>query len=167
MGEENAMKNTGLTFGGVASVFGAAVLSIGLSISASAAPVAPQDVKLVDEEIAASLTGADGNVEAGKKWFKGRKAGNCLACHANSDMASEAFHGEIGPSLDGVAERYSEAQLRAILVNSKEVFGEDTIMPSFYRVNFGHRIGKSFKDKTILTAEQVEDVIAYLRTLEE
>ncbi|WP_282608556.1 sulfur oxidation c-type cytochrome SoxX [Pelagibius sp. Alg239-R121] len=146
---------------------GALAVSIGFAAGAVAAPIAPQDVKIVDHKIDASLTGAAGNVEAGKKWFKGRKAGNCLACHENSDMASEAFHGEIGPSLDGVAGRYSEGQLRAILVNSKAVFGGETIMPSFYRANFGHRIAKSFKDKTILSAEQVEDVVAYLKTLGE
>ena len=146
---------------------GALAASMGLVAGVSAAPISPQDVKIVDHQIETSLTGAAGDVEAGKQWFKGRKAGNCLACHANSDMASEAFHGEIGPSLDGVAERYSEAQLRAILVNSKAVFGGETIMPSFYRANYGHRIAKSFKDKTILSAEQVEDVVAYLKTLSE
>lgn len=143
----------------------AVALSFGFAGGVTAAPIAPQDVKVVDDEIAVSLTGTAGNAEAGKKWFKGRKAGNCLACHANDDMASEAFHGEIGPPLDDVGERYSEAELRAILVNSKAVFGDETIMPSFYRANYGNRIAKSFKDKTILSAEQVEDVIAYLQTL--
>lgn len=159
------MISTGITARRFVSIAGTVALSVGFVVGATAATIAPQDVKVVDHEVAASLTGSAGDAEAGKKWFKGRKAGNCLACHANDDMASEAFHGEIGPPLDGVGERYTEAELRAILVNSKAVFGDETIMPSFYRANYGNRIAKSFKEKTILSAEQVEDVIAYLRTL--
>lgn len=161
------MTSTDIARQRLVSTLCAVALSAGIAGGATAASIAPKDVKVVDDQIAASLTGTAGNVEAGKKWFKGRKAGNCLACHANADMASEAFHGEIGPPLDGVGERYTEAELRAILVNSKAVFGDETIMPSFYRADYGNRIAKSFKDKTILSAEQVEDVIAYLRTLSE
>lgn len=159
------MTSTDIAKQKLVSALCAIALSVGFAGGAAAAPIAPQDVKVVDDAIAASLTGSAGDVEAGKKWFKGRKAGNCLACHANDDMASEAFHGEIGPPLDGVGERYTEAELRAIIVNSKAVFGDETIMPSFYRADYGNRIAKSFKDKTILSAEQVEDVVAYLRTL--
>ncbi len=159
------MTSTDIAKQKLVSALCAIALSVGFAGGAAAAPIAPQDVKVVDDAIAASLTGSAGDVEAGKKWFKGRKAGNCLACHANDDMASESFHGEIGPPLDGVGERYTEAELRAIIVNSKAVFGDETIMPSFYRADYGNRIAKSFKDKTILSAEQVEDVVAYLRTL--
>ncbi len=69
--------------------------------------------------------------------------------------------------MDGVADRYSEGELRAILVNSKAIFGDQTIMPGFYRAHNPARTRKEFIDKTILSAEQVEDVIAYLKTLKE
>ncbi len=118
-------------------------------------------------EVTTSLTGTVGDPTKGGKWFKSRKLGNCLACHGNKDQVSEPFHGEIGPPLDGVADRYSEAQLRAIVVDAKAVFGPETIMPGFYRVIEGKRVLKEFQGKTILTAEQVEDVIAYLMTLKE
>ena len=74
-----------------------------------------------------------------------------------------SFHGEIGPSLDGVAERYEEPQLRLQVVNAKAI-NPDTIMPAFYRTDGFHRVLKKFKDKTVLTAQQVEDIVAYLKT---
>jgi sulfur-oxidizing protein SoxX len=95
-----------------------------------------------------------------------RKLGNCLACHATEDLATEQFHGEVGPSLDGVADRWDEAQIRGILINSKETF-EGTIMPAFYVDGNFPRTKEKFKGKTILTAQQLEDVVAYLVTLKE
>lgn len=132
-----------------------------------AGPVAPADVKMIDGEIKTSLTGSAGSAVKGREWFKNRKLGNCLACHVNSDLKEEQFHGEVGPSLDGVADRLSEAQLRAIVVNSKLIFGEETMMPAFYRDSGFTRPLKKFKDKTILKPEQVEDIVAYLLTLKE
>ncbi len=134
---------------------------------AAAATVAPQDVVIDDAQVTASLTGEAGNPAEGRKWFKSRKLGNCLACHGNKDQVSEPFHGDIGPPLDGVADRYSEAELRAILVDAKSVFGPETIMPGFYRILDGQRVLKEFQGKPVLTASQVEDVIAYLKTLKE
>ncbi len=144
------------------------VLGCTLGVSAAIADATPPDqVVLKDVEVSASLTKAPGNVADGKKWFANRKLGNCLACHANKDLTSKPFHGEIGPPIDGAGSRYSEAQLRAILVNSKAVFGDETIMPGFYRVNAGARMAKKFKDKTILSGQQIEDIIAYVMTLRE
>jgi sulfur-oxidizing protein SoxX len=132
-----------------------------------AGEVAPTAVKFMEDnsQIMASLTGTAGDAAAGRKTFSNRKLGNCLACHVNSDMKEHSFHGEVGPSLDGVAERYNEAELRAILVDSKKALNEDTIMPGFYSLELGVRITGKFKDKTVLKAQQVEDILAYLQTL--
>ncbi|MCT4654963.1 MAG: sulfur oxidation c-type cytochrome SoxX [Cohaesibacter sp.] len=146
-------------------VFALLALAMGTSV-AMAGAVKPGDVKFVEGAVEASLTGTGGNVEEGRKIFINRKLGNCLACHANQDLASEQFHGEVGPSLDGVADRWNEAQLRGILVNSKETF-EGTIMPAFYVIGNFPRTKEKFKGKTILTAQQLEDVVAYLVTLKE
>jgi sulfur-oxidizing protein SoxX len=127
----------------------------------------PGEVKIVDGAVATPLTDQAGDPEKGRQWFLGRKLGNCLACHVNSDMAKEPYHGEVGPPLDGVADRWTPAELRAILVNSKEALSPDTIMPSFYRDSGFNRVAEQFAGKTILTAQQVEDVIAYLTTLKE
>lgn len=128
--------------------------------------VAPSDVKFNDGTVSASLTGVAGDPVAGRLVFKGRKLGNCLACHVNGEMEDESFHGEVGPEMDGVAGRWSVEELRAIVVNSKMVF-EDSIMPAFYKDSGYTRILKKFDGKSVLTAQQVEDVIAYLQTLKE
>lgn len=149
---------------------GMAVLALVAAVSvgvpgAWAGEVAPGDVKIVDGVVNASITGAAGDAVEGAKVFKNRKLGNCLACHANTDMNDELFHGEVGPELDGVAERYTAEEMRAIIINSKEVFGDQTIMPGFYTLDLGVRVAEKFQGKTILSAQQVEDVLAYLNTL--
>jgi len=147
------------------AALGAAAL---VTAAAAEAATAPDDVKIMDGVIEQSLTGQAGDPAAGAEAFKGRRVGNCLACHANKEMADQAFHGEVGPPLDGIAERYTPAELRAILVDSKAVFGDHTIMPSFYKVisnDPAKRVAKKFQGKTVLEAQQVEDIIAYLMTL--
>ncbi len=143
-----------------------AVLALA-SAAGAAAPTAPGDVKFDDLEISASLTGQPGDPAKGREVFAGRSLGNCLACHANADLSKELFHGEVGPELTDVASRYEEGQLRAIVVNPKHVFGEETVMPAFYRIINDQRVRKDLADKPILTAEQVEDLVAYLVTLKE
>ncbi len=120
--------------------------------------------EIVDNGISKSLTGKPGDAVKGEKTFMNRKLGNCLACHQVTALSSQPFHGEIGPSLDGVANRYNEAQLRMQVVNAK-VINPDTIMPAFYRTDGFERVLKKFQGKPILNAEQVEDIIAYLKTL--
>ncbi len=130
--------------------------------------VAPSKVMINDDlAIEKSLTGQAGDAVAGRDLFVNRKLGNCLACHQNADLASEPFHGEVGPTLDGAGDRWEAGQLRAILVNPKQVFGDHTIMPAFYRDAGFNRNAKKFKGKTILSAQQVEDIVAYVSTLKE
>jgi sulfur-oxidizing protein SoxX len=131
------------------------------------AETAPADVQIVDNAVAGSLTGQPGDAAKGRELTIDRRKGNCLACHVNSDASEQQFHGEIGPPLDGAGSRWSEAELRAIIVNSKAVFGEQTIMPGFYRVAGLNRVAEKFEGTTILTAQEVEDVIAYLQTLKD
>jgi sulfur-oxidizing protein SoxX len=112
-----------------------------------------------------SLTGKPGDPKEGLKTVTGRRLGNCLACHQISSLQSEDFHGEIGPPLDGVGSRWDEAKLRMIIVNPKTVFTEETVMPAFHRTEGLNRVREQFAGKPILTAQQVEDVVAYLSTL--
>lgn len=149
----------------VAGMIAAAAL---FGLPAAAETVSPEAVKITEDgTLAESLTGKSGDATAGKKAFVGRKLGNCLACHVNKDTSDQQFHGEVGPPLDGVAGRHEPAALRAILVNPKAVFGDQTLMPSFYRTTGFNRVNKKFKGKTILSAQQVEDVLAYLLTLKD
>ena len=111
-----------------------------------------------------SLTGVAGDAKNGRKLSINRKKGNCLACHA-MPIPEQQFHGETGPSLYGVGLRLTEGELRMQIVNSK-VTNEDTMMPAFYRT-FGYsRPLKKFVGKTILSPQEVEDIVAYLQTLE-
>ena len=146
---------------------GFSALAIVLSTSSlSAADTAPGNVVFEDGAVMASLTGVPGDAASGRKVFMNRKLGNCLACHANSEMIEQSFHGEVGPGLDGVAGRWNEVELRGILVNSKMMF-EGTIMPAFYKSSGYERNLKKFEGKTIMSAQQVEDVLSYLLTLNE
>lgn len=132
---------------------------------AAAKDIPPGDVKFVDGKVTEAVTDAAASAADGRKFFADRKLGNCLACHANSDLSEQQFHGEVGPPLDGVGERWTPEELRAIVVNSKAVFGEQTVMPGFYSLEVGKDVAEKFQGKTILTAEQVESIVAYLATL--
>ena len=147
-------------------IIGIAIGAVMATSIANAEGVKPSEIMFDDGMVSASLTGVAGNVEEGRKVFMNRKLGNCLACHVNSDMSEQSFHGEVGPELDGAGDRWSEAELRAIVANSKEVF-EGTIMPAFYKDSGYERPLDKFAGKSILSAQQVEDVVAYLLTLKE
>jgi sulfur-oxidizing protein SoxX len=156
---------------------GAALVG-GLVLAASVASadvVAPGDVVYGEYgEIEASLTGQPGTAEEGLKVFTSRALGNCVACHTVSALIDTvAFHGNVGPSLDGVADRWTEADLRGIVANAKNVY-DGTIMPAFYKTSGFIRPGEGFTSKPateplepMLSAAQIEDVVAYLMTLKE
>ena len=144
----------------------AAIVTAASAMTATSKEVAPSDVAFEEGAVLESLSGDVGDATRGKEWFVGRKLGNCLACHQNSDAKTESFHGEVGPILDGVADRWSEAELRGIVANAKMTF-DGTIMPAFYKDSGYTRPLDKFEGKTILSAQQVEDIVAYLKTLKE
>jgi sulfur-oxidizing protein SoxX len=115
------------------------------------------------ERIEAPLTGQAGDPARGREIAIDRKQGNCLACHV-MPIPEQAFHGEVGPDLSKIGGALSEGELRLRIVDSK-VVNPDTIMPAFYRNDGFERVLKKFQGKTILSAQQVEDVVAYLMTL--
>ncbi len=143
------------------------------TLAANAADVAPADVAFVDGSVEASLSGVPGDPENGRKIVGDKGLGNCVACHQASDLSDVPFQGNIGPMLDGAGERWSEADLRGIVTNSKMMF-EGSMMPSFYKVDGFIRPGKAFTGKAadetlapLLDAQQIEDVVAYLVTLKD
>lgn len=137
----------------------------------AAEPPAPSAVQFQDGAVAQSLTGQPGDAAAGKTIMSTNALGNCVACHQISAMPDVDFQGNVGPSLDGVADRYDEAHLRGLVANAKHTF-PDTIMPAFYKNEGYIRPGDGYTGKApegplspILNAQQVEDVVAYLLTL--
>lgn len=149
----------------VKAALAAALLLTSAGTAGAADPIGPNDVKFEETAVKAALTGASGSPTEGRKTFADKKLGNCLACHQNKDLSEQLFHGEVGTPLDGVAGRWKPEELRAIVVNSKNVFGPETVMPGFYTLEVGVNVAKAFQGKTILTAQQVEDIVAYLGTL--
>lgn len=148
-----------------------AVIVLGATM-APAEEIAPTAVSFVDGAVEGSLSGAAGNPDEGRK-IMNKGSGNCIACHQVTALEDLPFHGEIGPSLDGVADRWSEAELRGIVANAKEMFPE-SMMPSFYKTEGFIRPGNGFTGKAaegdlqpLLTAQQIEDVVAFLLTLKE
>lgn len=136
------------------------------------AQTAPKEVAFGDYgQIDVSLSGVAGDPEAGLQIMVARGKGNCIACHAVTALEEYPFHGEVGPSLDGVADRWEEADLRGIVANAKMTFPE-SIMPAFYKVDGFTRPGDGYTGSAaqgeldpILTAQEIEDVVAYLMTL--
>ena len=103
-----------------------------------------------------------GNIERGKKIFISRKV-NCLSCH-EAPIIEEKFQGNFGPPLDGVGSRYSLEELRLRVIDAK-VINPDSIMPSYFKkINFP-RTPAEFLNKTILSAQEVEDLVEYLYSL--
>jgi len=108
------------------------------------------------------LASAPGDTARGKQVVMGRDS-NCLLCHAVPDTGVR-FMGNVGPPLNGVGARFSEGQLRLRIVDSMRL-NRDTIMPSYYRMDGLNRVAQAWRGKPVLTAQQVEDTVAYLRTL--
>jgi sulfur-oxidizing protein SoxX len=113
--------------------------------------------------IADSLTGVPGDPVRGKAIVTSRQTGLCLLCHS-APLPEEKFQGTIGPDLAGSGSRHSEGELRLRMVDSRRL-NPDTIMPSYYRLDGLERVAPAFRGKTVLTAEQIEDVLAFLKTL--
>ena len=104
-----------------------------------------------------------GDAARGRAIVADRQVGLCLLCHS-APIPEERFQGDLAPSLEGVGGRLSAAELRQRLVDPAAV-NPKTIMPSYYRSEGLARVAPTFRGKTILNAEQIEDVVAYLATL--
>jgi L-cysteine S-thiosulfotransferase len=117
---------------------------------------------VVDDGIPASLTGAPGDPVRGRALVLDRSS-TCILCHSGP-FPETRFQGDLAPNLAGAGSRWSVPQLRLRLVDASR-FNPDTIMPSYYRIDGLERVGRSWRDKPILSAEQIEDIVAYLATL--
>jgi sulfur-oxidizing protein SoxX len=120
---------------------------------------------IIGDAIPASLTGAAGDPGPGRAIVVNRQLGLCLLCHSGP-FPEERLQGSLAPSLAGVGSRYSVGQLRLRVVDASRVNAQ-TIMPPYYRSEGLVRVTPSYRGKPILSAEQVEDVVAFLATLKE
>ena len=116
-----------------------------------------------DDAIPSSLTGATGDAARGRAIVLDRHVGLCLLCHSGP-FPEERFQGDLAPSLAGVGARLSAGQIRLRIVDASRV-NPQTIMPAYFRTEGLTRVAPSQRGKTVLSAQQIEDVVAFLVTL--
>jgi sulfur-oxidizing protein SoxX len=120
-------------------------------------------VAIVGDGIPQSLTGAPGDPARGRAIVGNRQVGLCLLCHSGP-FPEERLQGNLAPDLAGAGSRSTDAQLRLRIVDASRL-NSATIMPPYYRVDGLNRVAANVRGKPILTAEQIEDVVAFLSTL--
>jgi len=120
-------------------------------------------VARAEDAIPESLTGAKGDPARGRTIVTNRQVGLCLLCHSGP-FPEERFQGNLAPDLKGAGSRWSEGQLRLRIVDSSRI-NPATIMPSYHRTEGLQRVAPAFRGKPVLSAEQIEDVVAFLMTL--
>lgn len=123
-----------------------------------------QNLVVVGDAIPASLTGLPGDANSGRALVVERSS-TCILCHSGP-FPEQKFQGDLAPNLAGAGNRWSAGQLRLRLADASHL-NATTIMPSYYRVDGLDRVGPAWRGKPILSAEQIEDIVAYLVTLRE
>lgn len=116
-----------------------------------------------DDAMPDSLTGAKGDPARGRAIVANRQVGLCLLCH-NGPFPEERFQGNLAPDLKGAGSRFSEGQLRLKIADPGRV-NPATIMPAYHRTEGLVRVAPAYRGKPVLSAEQIEDVVAFLTTL--
>lgn len=123
--------------------------------------------RVVEDTIAESLTGQAGNAERGALLVQQRQKSLCVLCHSGP-FPDAHLQGTLAPDLAGVGTRLSAAQLRLRIVDMKRL-NPQSIMPTYYAVVAASsaRVAANWRDKPVLDAEEIEDVVAYLQTLKQ
>jgi sulfur-oxidizing protein SoxX len=134
--------------------------ALALPDAAGAQPLASYEI--VGDGIPQSLTSSPGDAARGRALVLDR-ASTCILCHSGP-FPETRFQGDLAPNLAGSGNRWSTSQLRLRLVDASRL-NPATIMPSYYRIDGLSRVGSSWRGKPILSAEQIEDIVAYLATL--
>jgi sulfur-oxidizing protein SoxX len=135
-----------------------------LALPGPAGAQALRPYTVVGDAIPEPLTNARGDVARGRALVVERSS-TCILCHSGP-FPEQKFQGDLAPDLSGSGSRWSEGQLRLRLVDASRL-NAATIMPSYYRVDGLDRVGTTWRGKPVLSAEQIEDIVAYLITLRE
>lgn len=143
-----------------------AIRALVIAVAALAAMPAVAQIAaaaLVDDGIPGALATAPGDVARGRAIVADRQKGLCLLCHS-APIAEQRFQGDLAPDLAGTGARWTEAQLRLRLVDSSRI-NPATIMPAYHRTDGFARVGPAYRGRPILSAQEIEDVVAYLASL--
>lgn len=143
----------------------AVAMALAAPLVAAMAQEALRPFTIVGDAIPASLTVAKGDPARGRVIVTNRHVGLCLLCHSGP-FPEERLQGTMAPDLKGAGARWSEGQLRLRIVDAARL-NPSTIMPPYYRIDGLNRVASSLRGKPVLTAEQIEDVVAFLSTLRE
>jgi sulfur-oxidizing protein SoxX len=135
---------------------------VGMLAALASSPVAAQPVVWQGDTIPQPLA-SPGDPVRGRAIVASRQSGLCLLCH-HAPIPEERFQGNLAPDLAGSGARWSEGQLRARIVDARRLLPQ-TIMPPYHATDGLTRVGTAWQGKPVLDAQQVEDVVAYLRTL--
>lgn len=140
-----------------------ATLVVYVALASCATPESVLPPYLIrDHSIPVPLTETPPDAARGKAVLVSRES-NCILCHAVPETG-ERFFGNLGPPLSGVGARLSAAQMRLRIVDPL-YFNKESIMPAYYKVEGLNRVAEHLRGKPVLSAAQIEDVIAYLLTL--
>jgi len=143
-----------------------AAVALAVAMASFADDAASQELRpyrAVGDAIPESLTGVKGDAERGRGIVVNRQVGLCLLCHSGP-FPEEKFQGTLAPDLKGTGARWPEGQLRLRIVDASRL-NPNTIMPPYYRTEGLTRVAPAYQGKPVLSAEQIEDVVAYLATL--
>ncbi|WP_442868690.1 sulfur oxidation c-type cytochrome SoxX [Bradyrhizobium sp. CCBAU 51745] len=140
----------------------ATLIAAGLAVIASAKAEGLAPYKIVGDGIPESLTGAPGDAARGRTLVATRTT-TCILCHSGP-FPEVRFQGDLAPDLAGTGNRWTMSQLRLRLVDASR-FNPATMMPSYYRADGLVRVGRNFTGKPILSAAEIEDIVAFLATL--
>jgi sulfur-oxidizing protein SoxX len=139
------------------------VLALAMSTGPASAAGALPDYRVAGDGIPEPLAARAGDAARGRALIAAREAANCVLCHAVPDPAVR-YSGDVGPSLAGIGSRSSASQLRLRVSDSLRL-NPATVMPSYYKVDGLDRVASQYAGRPILTAQEVEDIVAYLASL--
>lgn len=139
------------------------IARLAAALAFAAVPAFAADYVVTGDAIERPLEGAVGDAARGRAIVANRTVGLCLLCHSGP-IPEERFQGNLAPPLDGAGSRWNAGQLRLRLVDPARLV-PDSPMPAYYRTDGFARVAPAFAGKPILTAAQIEDVVAYLATL--
>jgi L-cysteine S-thiosulfotransferase len=143
------------------AVTAAVLFAVAACAPAGAESLPPYEI--VGDAIPAPLTATSGDPARGRAIVINRRVGLCLLCHSGP-FPEEKLQGNLAPDLAGTGSRWSVGQLRLRLVDARRL-NPESIMPPYYRIDGLDRVAPSFRDKPIFSAQQIEDVVAFLATL--
>ena len=137
-----------------------ASLLLAMAIPAMAAA---QTLQVTGDAVMQSLTGSAGDPARGRAIITDRQKGFCLLCHSGP-FSEEPLQGNLAPSLAGAGSRWNEGQLRLRLMDNKRI-NPESIMPAYHSIEGLNRVGLAWRDRPILNAAEIEDVLAFLMGL--